>query len=356
MLELETLGVLHESSSDASVAGEFADIRVQSRLHRLAVRGPSYDWQEERTVLDLFDADHIRSDVVAAAGFSAPVALKAADAVTRLGLERLQSRADRARYIVDAIIDDLRNARERRPLNDARNAQLIQGLEGLSFEAAREALHARGVAWTGFRFGDTMSFTAGELARYAGCDIDETKAFLQRFAVAFGEFRAEERSVDIETIRNRPILRDSEGHFLCFSQHNLHWGIRPGLEEALKNAGDKVWSRYERHRRQVVEQRALSALTKALRADWSHGEIHYETVEDDQKRRPEVDGLACLDSIVVVVEAKGSSMRPSARRGAPAALRDWLTREVSKAASQARRTSRVLLAESGAPAFFRLDW
>jgi hypothetical protein len=338
MVELSTFAVAQDTVGDAP-PDDFDHIRTMARMHRLAVRGVSYDWQEEQTVLDLFDADGVREDVLAAAGFSASTALALSDKVFALGLDRLRARGAQARESVSAAIDDLHNAKAGRPLSDDRHAALLAPLEDLPVADGERQLRTVGIAWIGAAAGRTLSFSVSDVATYAGTEVKETKAFLDAFSATFNEF---DGVPDIEVLRDRPLVRDDSGNYLCFSQHNLHWGIRRRVESALKGAGVKTFARYERHRRRVVEERALAALTSALRPDWSESNLRYRVTEDGKDKWPEIDGLLRLDSILMVVEAKGSSMRPSARRGAPASLRSWLEKEVSHAAKQARRASTAL--------------
>ena len=94
MLHQKSLSVLHDSAEGRP--DDFAQIRVTARLHRLAVRGTSYEWQESRTVRELFDADAVRDDVLPAAGFTGREALTLADAVVDLGLARFRTRGQEA--------------------------------------------------------------------------------------------------------------------------------------------------------------------------------------------------------------------------------------------------------------------
>ena len=135
----------------------------------------------------------------------------------------------------------------------------------------------------------------------------------------------------------------ADGTVICASHSTTCCGaFDQRLRKRSKESFQAVFRRYERHRRRVVETRAVNALRAGFEPGAETG-VFYEVVEDGEEKRPEIDGLLRLDSALVVVEAKGSSMRPSARRGAPAALHDWLRNEVSRAGSQARRARNVLL-------------
>jgi hypothetical protein len=140
----------------------------------------------------------------------------------------------------------------------------------------------------GYAVGSTLSVTAQEVADAAGCGLDDTSAFLRLFSVGFDTNELRGDQGDIERIRDRPVLTDGANNYLCYSPHNLLWGLRPRLEHALKAAGANVFKRYQRHRSRTVESRAVAALTRALRPDWIHREISYETTENGHLKRPEI--------------------------------------------------------------------
>jgi hypothetical protein len=330
---------------------EFAEIRALARSHRLGVRGSSYEWQETRTLLELLDDEALRATVASTTGFSAPEALALADATVQVGLSHLAERIEAARAGANKLL--AKDARTRTSRGSAKETEGIVGkLATMRRSDAVKQVQRLAVQWAGLQTGTTMQFTSDELARFAGVSEAATEAFLGRFSVAFGEFEVLDRPPNLEDFRDRPLLDDGTGNYICISPPNLHWALRAGFENALKDAGDAPFARYERHRSSVAERRAVEALAGSLRADWAHSGLHYEITEDGQLKRPELDGLVRHDSALFIVEVKAAGMRPSARRGAPDALRDWLRDELAKAGRQVRRTRDALLAESGPPPLF----
>jgi hypothetical protein len=306
LLQMKSFMLMENASKRTDSSDVFAELRATGLVHRLAVRGPSYDWQEERTVRELFDDGSVRDDVVAVCGFTAIAALKLVDGV-------------------------------------------VTALKDLDLAAAETAIHSRLIAWTSVALGTTMSFTPRELAAHTGRTVDETRAFLTMFSLPFGEAPAPGREIDIEDVRNRPLIRDDADRYLCVSLPSLLFALRGGIEGALKDHGPKAFARYESHRSKIVEQRAVAALAKALRPDCAHKGLFYEVKEDGVAKKPELDGLMRADSALLTVESKASSMRPSAKRLAPDSLRDWLKSEVSNAARQARRAGAALLDDTRPP-------
>lgn len=348
LIELELMSAMFGSAKADETPSDFDHVRAMASAHRSTVRGPSYSWQEHETVLELFDAENVRDDVRTACGFSAPTAMKLADAVVDLGLARYVERAEIARTSTEALIQDLHRSRNDKELLDKNNADFVEMVGSLDIAEASERLRRISIAWLGLASGTTMSFTVDELVEFSECDPEETAAFLEQHSVDF----AQTGPVGIEGLRYRPIMRDADGNYLCFSQHNLWWGVRQSIENALKLAGGKAFQKYEKHRSSTVEGRAVHAIVAALGADWSHRSLHYERDSKDGKKEFEIDGLVRCDSALFVIEAKASSMRASAKRAAALSFKDWLTDEVSYAATQARRTTGALAGQSDPATLF----
>ena len=86
--------------------------RANAIAHRLTVRSPSYDWQERATVMELFDHDTVREDVLAACGFTATAALTLQDAIIETGLQRLHERGAKAREASETLMAKVKNPPE----------------------------------------------------------------------------------------------------------------------------------------------------------------------------------------------------------------------------------------------------
>jgi hypothetical protein len=347
-LQVQSFIYLEEARTRHEDDPVYGEIRGLARAHRLAVRGPSYWWQERQTILDLFEDDVIMPLVRDETGFTASEAIALAEAMTEIGLARLRDRVQEARAFSDRLLeDDARSRRGESPLHTA-HGRIVDDLKSLGRAAAVKRVRNMALAWAGFAPGSTMEFTTKDLAEEAGLAEDVAGAFLGRFAIPLGAFSERERPPDIEDLREQPVLTDGDGHHFCVSPHNVFWGIRPHLEAALKQK-PKNFERYERRRATLIEDRAVKALSTALHAEWWYTDLHYELTENGETKTVELDGIVRLDSVVFVVEVKASSMRPSARRAAPDALRDWLRDELSKAAMQARRARDALFGATQAP-------
>jgi hypothetical protein len=350
LLNMKAFLLMVESTDSGEDPDPFSEVRAPARSHRLVVRGPSYDWQEEQTVRELFGHETVADDVLTACGFTADTALRLVDGVVEIGLDRLRERANQARAFAEELLADVREVRDGHEPRDVRSRTVAEALTDLSLQEAEERIHTDLIAWTSVALGTTMSFTAAELAAHVRCDADEVASYLETFSVRFGESSESGREIDVEDIRERPIVADGAGSFLCVSLPSLLWALRPRIERTLNAHDSKAFARYERHRSKMVEHRAVSAVKKALKPDWAYEALSYEVEEDGVIKRPEVDGLVRADTALLIIESKASSMRPSARRLAPDSFRDWLGKEVSRGAKQARRSRAALVDSSNPPA------
>jgi hypothetical protein len=350
LLTVKALSAMVSTSEPGTAPTPLEDIRARALAHRIGVRGPAYDWQERATFMDLCDDPSIKPDVLTACGLAAVTATALVDAVDEIGLQKLQDKVLEARETADKIIADVERAAKGLDVQDPRSKGIAQNLQHLPADEVAGRIHNAAIAWVGAGLGSALSFTSTDLAARADCDPSDAESFLRMFSVGFGDFSALGRPVDIEDFRDRPLIKDADDRYLCVSPHNLHWGLRPRFEQNLKEAGQASFKRYERHRSRTIESRAVAALTNALRADWSHEGLEYQVSENGAVKRPELDGLVALDSALVIIEAKASSMRASARRVAPLSFKEWLEDEVSAAAQQARRAKQAILDE-GAPVF-----
>jgi hypothetical protein len=342
LVQLEQIKIISDSAQGADPV--YDEIRARARAHHMAVRGVSYSWQEEATARQLCGEGEVGVELAHLTGFSVDEAFRLAESVTDVGLEKVEARIAYAHRFADTLIAAVEEVRRGGTPADVPGelADTVAQLARLKKGAAAKQARYAAAGWASYGSGSTLAFRTSELAEHAGVSEDTASAFLARFSIPFGFAPEPPREPSVNDLRERPIIDDGDGNYLCCSPHNLLWAIRPSFEVAARDAGGSMWRRYEAHRRRTVEQRAVRALKDALRADWSRSGVHYEVTEDGQVKRPELDGVVRLDGAAFIIESKASAMRPSARRGAPDALRDWLTREVGRAGMQLRRARGAL--------------
>ena len=342
LLQMEQIRIVSDAAHSADAV--YDEIRARARAHHMAVRGVSYFWQEETTARQLCGEGEFGAELARLTGFSVDEAFRLAESVTDVGVERVEARIRHAHGFADTLIAAVEEVRRGRDPGDVPESfvDVLTQLARLKKGVAAQRARYMAASWASYGSGSTLAFRTPDLAEHAGVPEETAAAFLARFSIAFGFAPNPPREPSVNDLRELPILADAEGNYLCCSPHNLLWAIRPAFEAAARDAGGAIWRRYEGHRRRTLEQRAVGALAAALRADWSRSGVHYETTEDGQLKRPELDGVVRLDVAAFIIESKASAMRPAARRGAPDALRDWLTREVGRAGMQLRRARGAL--------------
>jgi hypothetical protein len=341
LLTLETWSAL-ETADPASSDDPFADLRSRALAMRIAVRGPSYPWQERETLRELFGGEAVNNDLTAAIGAGIDACLKVEAATETIGTDKLSARISAAQEGAHRLLQATDRRRQGRNVRDEATRELADRLAALPEGEAKTMVRRLATAMSAVELGRTLSFTAQEVADHAGLPAAETSRVLQLLSTPFG---SEDDFARVrEEFRTKPLLFDGDRYF-CVSHHQMLWGLRPVLEHALKTSNR--FKAYERNRRRRSEERALTALKKALRPDTAIGPVEYSP--DNGDTWIELDGLLIKDNAALVLEVKASSMRDSARRAAPLALRDWLGDEVGQAANQTRRAVESLAADSHAP-------
>ena len=220
---------------------------------------------------------------------------------------------------------------------------IVSQLKELSVKAAAAELERRTLAWLVFQLGDYASFTAKDLASFCSVEEAAAVAFLQGSHLDFGSLPPWTPGWELETIRNRPFMRDSAGRYLFASLQSPLWIIRPQIETALKQAGGRAWSKYEKHRGEYLEEAAVEALRSILDASVSYAGIKYDMESDGKRQRFELDGLLLRESTLFLVETKAGALHPSAWRGGADRLERQLGQLITEATDQAGRAKRALV-------------
>lgn len=179
--------------------------------------------------------------------------------------------------------------------------------------------------WWVNRVGETMIVDAEELAAAAGIDPEHAASYLRALSTPFGQDTALYARID--QIRRRPYLDLGGGRYFCALPGGDLWALRPLFESAVKTG-----EAYQRHRGSWLERRAGELLAGALEPDELHDGVKLMSA-DGKRQLGEVDALLRLDDTVLAVEAKGTSMKPGARRGGESLI-DHLRNNLTKAVEQ----------------------
>lgn len=282
--------------------------RGRAATHHLMLRGPAWPWQENRLLTDLFGEQRIARRLEDALGFTAAVAVRCVEAVPKLMSERMSRHMHAAR---DA---DYGPAYE----------WAAKALRGWQEAPATEEFRRTAIKglWALNHLGDALCFSPADLAQHAGVEVRHAEALLVALSTSFGSVFAA-----AEHVRDHPYLDVGDGTFFCTVPGNDVWALRRLFERAL--AGGE---QYQRHRGRWLERRASDLLGEALSPDeiWHNVRL---MPTGGGPQLGEIDVLIRVGDTALVIEAKGASLRPGARRGGES-LVDHLKKHLGKAASQ----------------------
>lgn len=328
----------------------WVELRTRLYAHRLTIRSFTYEWDERETLTSLFGeyTDELRRTI----GFNVNDALSLSESLALLPRRYSRERGRQAREhaaTLERWLDEFRAGR--RP--DA--GDLFGHIEQLAQLSPREAskwITGTTIGWMTHGIGQTAAVSASELADDAEVDERTAQAFLDAFSIDFGA-RPDaadwsddlDRAVgwEMEVMRQHPILHDGDGRYLPSSIESVFYGLRDRFTDALREP-PATRKRFQRQRGLLVEERALAALSKALRAEWTHGSVAYRIRNSDGKLADgEADGILRADDLVVLIECKSGAMHASARRAAPARLERELRKLIVDAHHQLVRNEAALV-------------
>ena len=163
LLELQSMQFMLDARLEAAEGGDdLAEIRAEARSHRMVVRGPSYPWQERKTLVDLFAAEHVREIVEAAAGFSIEQALALTNAAENVALDHLAARAARARSFAEELKMQDEQARLGAPVSTEMAALAKQLSGGSTLVRSRRGWPS--LWWKGWRMTASLTSRYGRRA------------------------------------------------------------------------------------------------------------------------------------------------------------------------------------------------
>jgi len=314
----------------------FEQVRRRMVRRRMYVQGPGFEFQESELIEALFGDEQTERDLIAAIGFSAADALQINEAIIEVSLRKLEERSRDGRALPTLLERELQDAG---PLLE--KLKLSDMLPQLPPRERARWLKEFGQAFTFLALGTTMQVSIQEVADATGIEAARVGAFFEEFSTPFGQSHTSSLGTEVLRIRRRPLLDDGDGQFLLSSHIALHWALRPGLEQALKE-NHRVWTAFDRRRSRVVESKTLDCLARALPGSQSYPGATFELEEDGEKRRYEIDGLIVCDTIMLTVECKAGSLTPAGERGAPGRVSKRLRDLLVSAATQADRARRAL--------------
>jgi hypothetical protein len=334
--EIVGLSSLTESrrvTPDLPAQDSLSDIRRRIVTRELILRNPIYDWQEEATLQALFSDDRVRADIHDLAGFEIEDALAIVQAFTQIGFDRLRDRREQALTFQEELSGAVERTRASGAPVEGETDEVTAALAALPAREATKQIETMAIAWIFYGTGDTFQVTLEQLAKHTGVDVGRVGSFLDLFSVEFGQPAFGPAFTGQHILRQRPVIRDGDGNHFCTYTGNLLFALRHQIEDVLKR-DSAAWERYNRVRKQYVEDSAVAFLQAALKTQKAWTNLTY-TIEGEGPY--ELDGLVTLDAVAVLVEAKAAALTGPARRGAPLRLKRDVESVLAEASSQAER-------------------
>jgi hypothetical protein len=308
------------------LASAEAAVRGRAAGQHLMMRAPGWPWQEEATLKGLFGPEHIAKRLREQIGFSAEEAIRCSKAVTDGAQERIAAHMTRAR---DRIADF-------GPGSEAHD-WAVATLGGWQSAPRSDALKAEALTglWAMNCVGEALVIDPVSLSDAASVEEDAAEAFLRALSLSFGH-PGEDWFAVAERIRFRPYIELADGKYMPTVPSNDLWALRFAFEDALKG-----FQPYSQHRSKWLEAAGSRLIAEALAADESYQSIDFSYSTGTETVRGEIDGLIRIDDTVLIVEAKGATLRAGARRGGEGFIKH-LRENITKAAQQAKKASEAL--------------
>jgi hypothetical protein len=295
-------------------------IAAAVEVHDAISRWPGYAHQARELLAVLGEDNDIAQYLRSTLGFDITQALVLEESVGRLLAERYNAHGQQTATTANDLTESLTGPTELAASVDPRAHLAIIAREHFSV-----------------RLKQALLISAREVAAESGVDALVAESFLRSFASHFGDTKGTNLMTGRNQVRRRPFVADGEGRYLLTLPGNLLWELRPRIEEELKQCSP-LFHTYETARSRYVERAAAAHLRKALKTDqvWTNA-VYW--LDGD---RYEVDVIAVIDDLCVIIEAKAGAMTGRSWRGRKADLLRDLRDLLGKGSRQCARLASEL--------------
>lgn len=186
---------------------------------------------------------------------------------------------------------------------------------------------------------------------------DLPRSFLDLVSAEFGNnaaFAEFEKSPGWPTndsiIYRRPLI-SHDGKYYCFAAQIPYRNLISILEAFIREK-DKAYfeTKYQKARGHFLVSKALEYFGNLLPGSKIYEELYYPTTVNGKTERAETDGIVLFDTNLFIVEGKAGALSIPARRGALSRVKRDVTELVDKAYEQALRTKQFI-SETEKPRF-----
>lgn len=308
---------------------KLAMVSLLIRGTEVLVRNPSYPAMSAATNRELIDGDPlVRTALKEKLGFDATDAQAVLDACHDMQVVSLNSRLDEMRRTTLNAMDENQDGEPDQELIKLATSGLIALFE----PDAKQATVA-----------------IEDIAAQTGLTLETVGAVIDRFHVNLGTATVKEVVEAFTTgknpMRTRPLIVSDTGRVMLPHPALNGVAVRENLEEHLKTSD--TWSRYAKHRGDLLESRTHIALERLLPGAHFRDGFEYYVPKNDSERvtkdpakytkRVEGDHLVIHDDVAIVVEDKAVALSALSRGGKTTRIRTDLTGIITKAADQAGR-------------------
>lgn len=321
---------------------ELVDLRFKVLRRGLRVRNPCYEHHSRQTLKAL--ADRVGIDLRPVLGFTFAEANTLTDRFLDLYQGRLDQRFAQARELTDRM-----------------RAALVEKaeVEGMRLDDPDRAVAAFSSAWVFYAMSRTYSISAAELAECSGVEEGVAAAYLKAFSIGFGDVDSRwfRHPNPTPPVCERPLVevkREDGLAYFCSVPMDLRGAVRPRIEVLLNpssaspasGTSTSIWHAYERAKKTATESETMARFIEIFGANSCFEELKYRP--EGAQSDAELDGLVVHDRSLLFVEVKGGRLKPAARRAAPKAMLESISKLVGEAHSQAERAMDYVRSSGGA--------
>ncbi|MDD5510538.1 MAG: hypothetical protein PHI12_07005 [Dehalococcoidales bacterium] len=323
--------------------------QYQSFSRNLTVRNPGYSHQQTEVLRALFSFEPVGNWMKAYLGFEIEDVLGFIEAIERIMNGRLSERRKQAIESKKEIRREVRLFSQGK-LNDSKYPkEMLSGLAKLSEKKMLKRVKHMLTAWVFFGLGATFSFTAEELAKESGRDVETTGRFLACFSIGFGEVSPEfVWPSPTHPLRLRPIVHHG-GRYICAATALLLWGAKATIEELLNPASAKainkdysVWEKFQKHRANYLVSEGVRLISEIVKYGKDYRNLRYRVEENDQLKDTDLDGLVLYDRHAFLVEGKAGVLTEPTKRGAPDRMVSDIRKLIVESHAQAIRADKYI--------------
>lgn len=189
---------------------------------------------------------------------------------------------------------------------------------------------------------ELFSHSISEFCNKNNFDLLKFSNYLKLFSVKFGDVKKNPMMPFGEFFINyKPVISSSGDTIFCPIHDILFYNFHIIIDKIVreyKGEKSKIFQSLKDKKKNYIEGKVFSYLTRLFPTICIHKNIFYN-FED---KFAEVDLLVIFDNKILIIEAKGGELNPSAKHGEETALKDHLKKNIEKAFKQSSNCKRFL--------------